>query len=256
MLISFLINLFMLLVPSISVINGRTTRLTQGDFSHEKVYDDTPIDVAKQFEEHGVTRLHLIDLDGARNGTSFNFDVLQMISAYTNLTINFTGGMHTDGDVLKAFEHGAESIAAASVAISNKEQFSNWLMSYGREKIALAADSLDGIIRIKGWQKSTTTDLFEHVDYYYNKGLKYLKTTDISKDGALEGPSFKLYQELMTRFPDLCIFASGGVRNMDDIKKLDDLGLYGVIFGKAFYEGRISLTEIDEFQSRKIDLKD
>ncbi|MFK7951210.1 MAG: HisA/HisF-related TIM barrel protein [Ekhidna sp.] len=241
----------MLLVPSISVIDGRTTRLKQGDFSHEKVYDDTPIDVAKQFEEHGITRIHLIDLDGARKGTSVNFDVLQMISVYTNLTINFTGGMHTDGDLSKAFEYGAESIAAASVAISNREQFSNWLMSYGREKIALAADSLNGVIRIKGWQKGTETDLFEHIEYYYNKGLKYLKTTDISKDGALEGPSFKLYEELMSKFPDLNIFASGGVRSMDDIKKLDDTGLHGVIFGRAFYEGKISLQEIEEFQAKK-----
>jgi phosphoribosylformimino-5-aminoimidazole carboxamide ribotide isomerase len=242
----------MLLVPSISVINGRTIRLTQGDFDKEKAYDNTPIDVAKQFEEHGISRIHLIDLDGARKGMFFNYDILHMISAYTNLKINFTGGLHTDGDVLKAFEHGAESIAAASVAISNKEQFSNWLMSYGREKIALAADSLDGVIRIKGWQKGTTTDLFEHVEYYYNKGLKYLKTTDISKDGAMQGPSFDLYEELMRRFPDLSIFASGGVRSMDDIKKLDDLGLYGVIFGKAFYEGKITLEEMDQFQSKKI----
>lgn len=242
----------MLLVPSISVINGRTIRLTQGDFDKEKVYNDTPIDVAKQFEEHGVSRIHLIDLDGARKGTSVNYDILHMIAAYTDLTINFTGGLHTDGDVLKAFEHGAESIAAASVAISNREQFSNWLMSYGREKIALAADSLEGVIRIRGWQKGTTTDLFEHIEYYYNKGLKYLKTTDISKDGAMKGPSFDLYEQLMRKFPNLCIFASGGVRNMDDIKKLDEIGLYGVIFGKAFYEGKISLSEIDQFQSRKI----
>lgn len=238
----------MLLVPSISVIEGRTIRLTQGDYSKEKVYDETPIDVAKRFEDHGISRIHLIDLDGARKGTSINYDILHMISAYTDLIINFTGGLHTDGDVLKAFEYGAESITAASVAISNKQLFSNWLMSYGREKVALAADSLNGVIRIRGWQKGTTTDLFEHIAYFYDRGLKYLKTTDISKDGLMDGPSFDLYKKLKVEFPDLCIFASGGVRNMDDIKKLNDLGLYGVIFGKAFYEGNITLKDIDSFQ--------
>lgn len=241
----------MLLVPSISVIEGKTIRLTQGDYSKEKVYDESPIDVAKRFQDHGISRIHLIDLDGARKGTSVNYDILHMISAYTDLIINFTGGLHTDGDVLKAFEYGAESITAASVAISNRQLFSNWIMSYGREKVAMAADSLDGIIRIRGWQKGTTTDLFEHIAYFYDRGLKYLKTTDISKDGAMDGPSFDLYKKLIKEFPDLCIFASGGVRSMDDIKKLHDLGLYGVIFGKAFYEGNISLDDIDSFQAIK-----
>ncbi|WP_420317456.1 HisA/HisF-related TIM barrel protein [Ekhidna sp.] len=239
----------MLLVPSISVIEGRTIRLTQGDYSSEKVYENTPIDVAKKFEDHGISRIHLIDLDGARKGTSVNYDILHMISAYTDLKINFTGGLHTDGDVLKAFEYGAESITAASIAVSNREQFGNWIMSYGREKVALAADSLSGKIQIRGWQKATSKDLFDHIAYFYDRGLKYLKTTDISKDGAMEGPSFELYKNLLNQFPDLCIFASGGVRQMDDIKKLRDMGLYGVIFGKAFYEGNISLDDIDDYQS-------
>lgn len=239
----------MLLVPSISVINGKTARLQQGDFSKETTYEESPLDIAKQFEDHGISRIHLIDLDGARRGRTVNFDFLHVISAYTGLTINFAGGMHTDGDVLKAFEYGAESITAASVAVSNKELFSNWLMSYGRKKVALAADSLDGMIRIRGWQKATSMDLFEHVAYFYERGLKYLKTTDISKDGALSGPSFELYKNLVREFPNLSIFASGGVRNIDDIKQLNDLGLYGVIFGKAFYEGNISLDDIDSFQA-------
>jgi len=239
----------MQLVPSISVINGKTTRLTKGDFSKEKIYENSPIDIAKQFEDHGVSRIHLIDLDGARKGTSINYDILHVISAYTDLTINFTGGIHTDGDVLKAFEYGAESITAASVAISNKQLFSNWMMSYGREKIALAADSLDGFIKIRGWQKGTDINLFDHITYFYDRGLKYLKTTDISRDGALTGPSFNLYEKLLKVFPNLSIFASGGVRDMDDIKRLQDIGLYGAIFGKAFYEGAISLSEIDKFQS-------
>ena len=239
----------MILVPSLSVINGKTARLKQGDFSKETTYSESPLDIAKQFEDHGITRIHLIDLDGARRGRTVNFDFLHVISAYTDLTINFAGGMHTDGDVLKAFEYGAESITAASVAVSNKELFSNWLMSYGRNKVALAADSLDGMIRIKGWQKATSMDLFEHIAYFYERGLKYLKTTDISRDGALAGPSFDLYKNLVKEFPNLFIFASGGVRNIEDIKRLRDQGLYGVIFGKAFYEGNISLGDLDEFQS-------
>lgn len=239
----------MLLIPSISVIEGKTTRLSQGDYSREKVYDDTPIDIAKQFEDHGISRIHLIDLDGARKGCPVNYDILNMVSAYTNLEIDFTGGLHTDGDVLKAFEYGAKSITAASVAISNQKQFANWLMSYGREKVALAADSLNGEIRIRGWQKGTSKDLFDHIAYFYDRGLKYLKTTDISKDGVMEGPSFDLYKKLLAKFPDLCIYASGGVRNMEDIKKLNDIGLYGAIFGRAFYEGNISLQEIRDYQS-------
>lgn len=239
----------MLLVPSISVIKGRTIRLQQGDYSKEKVYEESPIEIASQLEDHGIKRIHLIDLEGAKKGTIVNYDPLQMITGYTNLKVNFTGGIHTDGDVIKAFEHRAESITAASVAVQNRETFANWIMSYGREKIALAADSLNGLIKIKGWQMSTELRLFDHVAYFYDRGLKYLKTTDISKDGALEGPSFELYKSLILEFPNLCIFASGGVRNMDDIKKLADHGLYGVIFGKAFYEGKITLDEMDQFVS-------
>ena len=239
----------MILAPSISVIGGRTIRLKQGDFSSEKDYGESPIDVASRFEEHGVKRIHLIDLDGAKKGRVVNYDPLQLITGYTNLKVNFAGGVHTDGDILKVFEHRAESITAASVAVQNKEAFSNWIMSYGREKIALAADSLDGLIRIRGWQKGTDLNLFDHVAYFYERGLKYLKTTDISKDGVLAGPSFDLYKSLRKEFPNLCIFASGGVRNMDDIKKLTDLGLYGVIFGKAFFEGNITLKEIEQFSS-------
>lgn len=237
----------MLLVPSISVIKGRTTRLTQGDYTNEKVYDVSPLDVAEQFAEHGISRIHLIDLEGAKKGASINYPTLELISGHTNLKVNFAGGLHTDGDIIKAFEFGAESISAATIAVQNKELFSNWIMSYGREKIALSADALNGMIRIGGWQQGTEIPLEDHIEHFYDRGLKYLKTTDISRDGALEGPSFELYGQLLKRFPELCIFASGGVRNVDDIKKLRDMGLYGVIFGKAFYEGRITLQELEEF---------
>jgi phosphoribosylformimino-5-aminoimidazole carboxamide ribotide isomerase len=237
----------MLLVPSISVIKGRTTRLTKGDFDNERVYDVSPLEITEQFVDHGVTRIHLVDLEGAKAGSTKNFETLQLVTGYTDLSINFTGGIHTDGEVGKAFEYGAESITAATVAATNKELFASWIMSYGREKIALGADCLDGLIKVGGWQKKTELALEDHIAYFYDRGLKYLKTTDISKEGTLEGPGFELYERLLKRFPDLCIFASGGVRHMDDIKKLADLGLYGVIFGKAFYERRISLKELEHY---------
>lgn len=240
----------MLLVPSISVIKGRTTRLAQGDYTNEKVYDVSPLDVAEMFAEHGISRIHLIDLEGAKKGAIVNYPTLELISGHTNLKVNFTGGIHTDGDILKAFEYGAESVALATVAVYNKELFSNWIMSYGREKIALSADMLNGLIRIGGWQKETKLPLEEHIEYFYERGLKYLKTTDISRDGVLEGPSFELYENLKRRFPELSIFASGGVRNMDDIKRLEDIGIYGVIFGRAYYEGKITLKELEQFISK------
>ncbi|WP_421874743.1 HisA/HisF-related TIM barrel protein [Marinoscillum sp.] len=237
----------MLLVPSISVIKGRTIRLSQGDYTKEKHYDKSPLDVAEQFADHGISRIHLIDLEGAKKGTPVNYPTLEMIAGHTDLRVNFAGGLHTDGDILKAFEYGAESVAAATIAVYNKELFANWIMSYGREKISLSADALDGMIKVGGWQKDTKIELEDHIEFFYDRGLKYLKTTDISKDGVLEGPAFKLYERLTQRFPELCIFASGGVRHMDDIKKLQDIGVYGVIFGKAFYEGQITLQELAQF---------
>lgn len=237
----------MLLVPSISVVNGRTTRFTHGVNKNEKVYDISPLDVAEQFAEHGIRRIHLIDLEGAKKGSPVNYSTLELIVGHTDLKVNYTGGIHTDGEILKAFEFGAESVGLATIAVYNKELFSNWVMSYGREKIALSADSMNGFIRVGGWQKDTKIRLFDHIEYFYDRGLKYVKTTDISRDGALEGPAFKLYEELSQRFPELFIFASGGVRDMDDIRKLQDMGVYGVVFGRAFYEGKITLKDIETF---------
>ncbi|MEP0367834.1 MAG: 1-(5-phosphoribosyl)-5-[(5-phosphoribosylamino)methylideneamino] imidazole-4-carboxamide isomerase [Cyclobacteriaceae bacterium] len=240
----------MWLVPSITVVNGRAIRTTQGDFSKEET-NDSPLERAERFLEHGVTRLHLVDLDGAQKGHPVNFPTLEMLAGYTDLRINFSGGLHTDGAIAKAFEAGAKSVGAATIAVYNKSLFSDWIMSYGRDRIVLAADALNGHIKVGGWQKDTKIDLFEHVEYFYDRGLKYLKTTDISKDGVLSGPSFDLYSDLRKRFPDLQVFASGGVRNMEDIRKLKDVGVKGVIFGKAFYEGKISLKEIEKFISEQ-----
>jgi len=237
----------MQLLPSISVIGGRTARLKQGDFSSEKIYDVSPIDVAIQFEEHGIHQVHLIDLDGTKRGAPMNYDTLQLIRGYTKLEVNFAGGIQTDGDIIKAFEHGAATIAAATVSVTNKELFASWIMSYGREKIMLSADVQNGFIRVSGWQKETKVEIMEHVAHFYDRGLKYLKSTDITRDGALEGPAFSFYKEIMREFSGICIYASGGIRSMDDIKALQDMGIYGAIFGRAYYEGKISLKEIEDF---------
>lgn len=241
----------MWLVPSITVINGRTIRLTQGDFANEKSYNSSPLELVQMFSDHGITRIHLVDLEGAKKGKPVNLSTLELLAAYTDLKINFSGGLHTDGDIVKALEAGATSVTAATIAVYDKALFSDWIMSYGRNKIVLAADSLNGLIKIGGWQKETKIKLFDHIAYFYDRGLKYLKTTDISKDGVLSGPTFELYQSIIKQFPNLCLFASGGVQSIDDLKKLQDIGLYGVIFGKAFYEGKITLKEMEQFLLEK-----
>lgn len=237
----------MQIIPSIAIIDGKVIRLQQGDFSKEKVYDQTPIDLAKSFEDHGIEVVHLVDLDGARRGQPINYHILEAIAGHTNLKVDFTGGIHTDGDISKAYEYGASYITAASIAVSHKELFASWIVSYGREKITLGADALDGKISVRGWQKHTELDLLDHIDYFYSRGLKYVKTTDISKDGVMGGPGFELYEKIMERFPDICLLASGGVRDINDIERLNDMGIFAAIFGKAFYEGRIKLKELEKF---------
>ncbi len=235
------------IIPSIMVMRGRTTRLAQGDFKRETVYDQNPLEVAKQFEDAGVSQIHLVDLEGAKRGASINFEVLESITDHTNLDVSFSGGLYTDGDINKAYEYGAFNIIAATIAAYRPEFFASWIVSYGRERITLGADSLKGKIAIRGWQKDTTIDLFEHIEYFFNRGLKYVKTTDIPKHGAMTGPSLKLYEEILRRFPGICLLASGGVRSIEDIEKLQDLGVWGVVFGKAFYEGVLSLKDLERF---------
>ena len=237
----------MLLVPSLSIKNGLCTGSQKGVYSEKSVYSESPLSTAHKFAEHGITNIQLIDLDGANKGKIINYPTLELITGHTSLKVNYTGGIHTDGDVLKAFEFKADSISAATIAVYNKELYVNWIMSYGRERVTLAADILDGHIRVGGWQKDTKITLDDHVEFYFERGLKYLKTTDINREGVLEGPSFELYDHLIKKFPGLQIFASGGVRNMDDIKQLADMGIHGVIFGRAYHEGKITLKEIEDF---------
>lgn len=238
------------IIPSISILNNKIVRLSKGDYTKEKVYHEGPIEMCKRFEDNGIEVVHLVDLDGAKRGNPINYPLLEAITGHTNLKVDFTGGITTDGDISKAYEYGASYITAASLAVTNQELFASWIISYGREKITLGADTLDGKIAFRGWQKNTSIDLFEHIDYFYSRGLKYVKTTDIAKDGIMAGPSFQLYEKIIDTFPDICVLASGGIRSIDDITHLNDIGVFAVIIGRALYEKKILLSELDTFLAK------
>jgi phosphoribosylformimino-5-aminoimidazole carboxamide ribotide isomerase len=234
-------------IPSISIMNGKVVRTTQGDYKQIKAYDKDPIDLAMQFEDVGFQRLHFIDLDGAKKRTVVNYNLLKQITRYTKLKVDFTGGVTTDDGIRTIFECGASYVTIATVAVHEKEKFYSWYITYGGEKIILAADALNGVVLTKGWRKDPHINLIDHIDYYHEKGIRYVKSTEIARDGTLSGPNFDMYQDLRTRFPDLRIFACGGIRSTADIDKLDEMGVYGVIFGKSFYEGIIKLKEFERF---------
>ena len=235
------------IIPSILIYKGKTRKFVSTNLKNEKIYKLSPLDLAKKFESIGFNQLHLIDLDGAKKGHIVNYPALETIAGHTSLKINYTGGLHTDGDVSKAFEFGADSITASTVSIYYPELFKAWIISYGREKIMLGADSLDHQIRIGGWLKKTKIDLFKHIAYYYERGLKYIKTTDISREASLLGPPLELYKELLEKFPNLHILAKGGVRDLSDIIALKKIGIHSVIFSSSYYEGRITLKELSDF---------
>jgi phosphoribosylformimino-5-aminoimidazole carboxamide ribotide isomerase len=235
------------IVPSIAVMNRQCVHVDKANFNKVTRYDVNPVEVAQRFKDHGIDQIHMVDLDGARRGHPVNYEILETVAGHANIDVDFSGGITTDGDISKAYEYGAKYITAASIAVSNPKQFASWIISYGREKITLGADALDGKIQIRGWQKNTEIDIFDHIGHFYDRGLKYVKTTDISRDGDMEGPAFDLYKELIARFPGICILASGGVSSVQDIEKLQDIGVWGVIFNKAFYEDKISLKDIEKF---------
>jgi phosphoribosylformimino-5-aminoimidazole carboxamide ribotide isomerase len=237
-------------IPSIAIRKGRVVKMRKGDPASEKAYEENPVDLAKRFEDHGIEVLHLVDLDGAESGAPQNLHVLEQIAGYTDLKLDFTGGINTDGDIGNAYNYGADYITASSIAIAKPELFASWIVSYGREKMTLGADVTDintKKVAFRGWQNKSDVNLFEHLQFFYDKGLKYAKCTDISRDGVLEGPAFSFYQEIRDQFPDLQILASGGVRGVDDIKKLNDMGIFAVIFGKAYYEGILKLEDLKQF---------
>ena len=235
------------IIPSITMLKGKVVKMRAGDRTREVVYNENPLDLARRLEDAGVRKIHLIDLEGARQGMPVNYPALEVIAGYTNLLVNFSGGIHTDGDVAKAFESGAARITSASLAVSNPELFNDWIISYGREKIMLGAGALDGKIRIRGWQKETNVSLDDHISFFYDRSLKYVKTTDISRDGCLEGLNFEMYDHLVKKFPDLVVVAMGGVRNLDDIKRLEEIGVGGVMVGRALYDGNLKLEELHPY---------
>lgn len=191
--------------------------------------------------------LHFMDLDGMKAGSPVNYGILETLAGHTELKIDYTGGIRTDGDINKVLEYGATFFTASSVAVNDQDLFASWIMSYGREKLSLLSDTLDDKVVYQAWKKQTDYDLYEHIGYFYDRGLKYVKVTDVKRDGLLEGPNFDLYGQLVDRFPNAYIAASGGVRSIDDIRRLKDMGLYAVIIGRALYEDKIKLSDVRDF---------
>ena len=241
----------MRIIPAIDIIDGKCVRLTKGDYSTQKIYNEDPLEVAKQFQDHGIEFLHLVDLDGARAGKIVNYKVLEEIASRTSLKIDFGGGLRTESDLRTAFESGASQITGGSIAVRDPETFTGWLKVYGSEKIILGADALDRKVAVSGWQEDSDLELFPFVESYLQKGIIYVICTDISKDGMLEGPSLELYKELLSEFEELRLIASGGITEMDDLYKLAEMGCEGAILGKAIYEGKISLKQLEEFIQSK-----
>jgi len=231
------------IIPAIDIIDGKCVRLTKGDYNQKKEYNSNPLEVAQEFEQAGLKRLHLVDLDGAKAKKVVNLDVLKTISNQTNLTIDFGGGVQSTEDINAVFEAGANQITGGSIAVKNESLFTEWIQEFGGEKIILGADVKDEKIAIHGWQESSDKHIFDFLDHYLAKGLKYVICTDVSKDGALQGTANDLYENIIKRFPEIKLIASGGVSNLDDLKILKEMNLYGAIVGKAIYEKRINLSD-------------
>lgn len=235
------------IIPAIDLIDGKCVRLTQGDYSQKKIYNEHPLEVAMMFEDSGITRLHLVDLDGAKQKKIVNHKVLENIASKTSLKIDFGGGIQSDEAISMAFEYGASQVTGGSIAIKNRDLFLSWLAEYGPEKIILGADAKNEKIAVSGWEESTEVWIYDFLEDYIDQGIRYTISTDVAKDGLLQGPSIDLYKNMQDKFPDLKIIASGGVSGMSDIEALSELNIYGVIVGKAIYEGRISMNDIKAF---------
>ena len=234
-------------IPSLSISQGKIVLLKKGDFSDQLKYDFNIIDAAKLLEDNGIKVVHFLDLDGVKKETPKNYNTLEVIANHTDLKVDFMGGIRTDGDINKVLEYGATYFTVSSVAVNNNELFASWIMSYGREKLSLMANVSDGKLVYQAFNKKADIDLVDHIEFFHMRGLKYLKVTDMNRDGVLEGPNFDLYKSLKERFPDMYIAASGGVRSIDDIKMLKDMGFYGVIVGRALYEGKIKIEDLRQF---------
>jgi phosphoribosylformimino-5-aminoimidazole carboxamide ribotide isomerase len=235
------------IIPAIDIIEGKCVRLTQGDYNQKKIYNEHPLEVAKEFADAGLTRLHLVDLDGAKSGKIINYKVLETLASKTNLHIDFGGGLKSDSDLKIAFECGAKQITGGTIAVKNRDIFLSWIETYGAEKIILGADVKDEKIAVSGWLETSNLWLKDFLQDFVNHGIKYCICTDISKDGLLKGASNELYEKTLDEFKELKLIASGGVSNMDDLYKLEEIGCFGAIVGKAIYEGKVTLKELMKF---------
>ena len=237
----------MYIIPAIDIIDGKCVRLTQGDYSRKKIYAEDPVEVARMFQDHGIRRLHLVDLDGARSKHIVNLKVLERIAAATDLTVDFGGGVKSDKDIESAFNAGASMVTGGSIAVKDPDTFGRWLTHYGPERIILGADVRNRQISIGRWMETSGQDVSSLISYYRQMSLRYTICTDIERDGVLEGPAVGLYRELFFEFPGMNIIASGGVGSLEDLEKLADLGIFGVIIGKALYEERIRLSDLKRY---------
>jgi phosphoribosylformimino-5-aminoimidazole carboxamide ribotide isomerase len=235
------------IIPAIDLIDGKCVRLTQGDYGTKKIYNEDPLEVAKAFEDAGIKRLHLVDLDGAKAKRIINFPVLERLASHTQLIIDFGGGIQSQEDINLAFNSGAKMITGGSIAVKNPDLFERWLTLFGAEKIILGADVKNKMVAVGGWEETSAWSIDELLTKYVAQGVKYTICTDVAKDGLLQGPSMQLYQEIMKTYPTIKLIASGGVSSMQDLIDLKAAGVYGTIVGKAFYEGRISLKELASF---------
>lgn len=235
------------LIPAIDLIDGKCVRLSQGDYTSQRVYHTNPVEVAKEFESYGIQRLHVVDLDGAASHHVVNYRVLEQIASRTSLIIDFGGGIKSDEDLIIAFDNGAQMVTLGSIAVKQPELFEHWLSRYGNEKIILGADTKNNKIAISGWKEESSLELMPFLEQHLKKGVTQVLCTDISRDGMLEGPSVELYRQIMTSYPDLHLIASGGVSSIDDIFHLHETGIPAVVVGKALYEGRISLKELSRY---------
>ncbi len=242
----------MYLIPAIDIINGKCVRLTQGNYQRQKTYSDQPLEVAKAFEKAGISRLHLVDLDGAKAGTVQNWKVLEDICKHTNLKVDFGGGLRTTDESRKAFDLGANQITGGSIAVKNRAIFEEWLERFGGSRVILGVDVKDEKIAVHGWQETTQIDLMTFINGYIQSGIEYVICTDIAKDGMLQRTSNALYSKIQNRFPHLKIIASGGIASVADFSLLSEMKIHGAIFGKAFYEGRISLTDCIPFLKKEL----
>jgi len=234
------------IIPALDILDGKCVRLSQGDYDQKKVYNDDPLEVAKQFEDHGLNRLHLVDLDGAKANRIINYKILERIASRTSLIIDFGGGLKSDNDLQIAFDSGAKMATGGSIAVKNPETFQHWIDKFGNESIILGADCRNNRIAVCGWKENTEEDIFSFIGNWRKHGIYKVICTDISKDGMLEGPNIELYRKIIEQDSEIHLIASGGIGCMDDIDRLQEALIPGVIIGKAIYEGRINLKELSK----------